>query len=316
MCVQARPLVAITTFAFLLGLWNGFRRPATACDLCAVYAAAEAQGELGRGFFGGAAEQYTYFNTLQIAGHNVPNEGNQYLKSSISQVFAGYNFSDRIGVQFNLPVIYRSYGFESARGSVSGIGDVSLLGNFRLYQKMADNLTFNWTALGGVKFPTGSTTLLNPSLPEFAPGVGGHDLTLGSGSYDGLLGTGFFARWKKFFLSGTMQYAVRSEGDFGYQFANDWTWLGGSGFFLLLGDRQTFALQAVVSGESKGLDTVSGVPMDDTGITSVFLGPQINYTWSDRLSAQVGADLPVSIVSSGEQIVPTCRVRAAVTWRF
>jgi hypothetical protein len=41
--------------------------------------------------------------------------------------------------------------------------------------------------------------------------------------------------------------------------------------------------------------------------TSVFLGPQISYTWSSRLSAQVGADLPVSIVSSGEQLVPNYR---------
>jgi len=44
-------------------------------------------------------------------------------------------------------------------------------------------------------------------------------------------------------------------------------------------------------------------------VASVFLGPQINYTWSSRLSAMVGADLPVSIVSSGEQVVPAYRVR-------
>ena len=59
-----------------------------------------------------------------------------------------------------------------------------------------------------------------------------------------------------------------------------------------------------------------GMTMDDTAVTSVFLGPQINFTWSSRLSALVGADLPVSIVSSGEQLVPNYRVRAAVTWRF
>ena len=61
---------------------------------------------------------------------------------------------------------------------------------------------------------------------------------------------------------------------------------------------------------------MSGMTMDDTAVTSVFLGPQISYTWSSRLSAMVGADLPESIVSSGEQLVPTYRVRGAVTWRF
>jgi hypothetical protein len=289
---------------------------ATACDLCVIYAATEAQGGSGKGFLGGVAEQYTYFNTLQIAGRDAPNEGTQFLNSSVSQVFAGYNFNSRFGVQFNLPVIYRSYGYFTRRGSESGIGDASLLGNVRLYQRLTEESTLAWTALGGIKFPTGNPSQLKPAQPDFAPGIGGHDLALGSGSYDGLLGTGFFARWKRLFLTGSMQYGVRTEGAFGYQFANDWTWLGGPGVYVVLGDVHTLSLQAVVSGESKGQDTVNGIPTDDTAITSVFLGPQVNYTWSSRLSAMVGADWPVSIVSSGEQVVPTYRIRAAVTVRF
>jgi hypothetical protein len=291
-------------------------QPVVACDLCAVYAATEAQGGSGKGWFGGVAEQFTYFNALQAAGQDVANQGNQYIKSSVSQVFAGYNFNNRIGVQFNLPIIYRSYGYESARGSELGIGDASLVGNVRLYEQLAEKFTFNWTALGGIKFPTGATGQLNPNEPDFSPGIGGHDLTLGSGSWDGLVGTGFFARWKRVFLAGAMQYAIRTEGAYGYQFANDWTWLGGAGVYLLLGHEHTLSLQAVVSGESKGQDTISGMAMDDTAVTIVYLGPQINYTWSSKLSAQVGVDLPVSIATTGEQLVPDYRVRAAITWRF
>ena len=52
-------------------------QPVRACDLCAIYAATEAQGVSGKGFFGGVAEQYTYFNTLQINGRDVSNEGDQ-----------------------------------------------------------------------------------------------------------------------------------------------------------------------------------------------------------------------------------------------
>jgi hypothetical protein len=71
-----------------------------------------------------------------------------------------------------------------------------------------------------------------------------------------------------------------------------------------------------VSGESKGADTINGVPTDDTAVTSVYLGPQLTYTWSGRLSAQLAADLPVSIASTGQQLVPDYRIRAAFTWRF
>jgi hypothetical protein len=118
------------------------------------------------------------------------------------------------------------------------------------------------------------------------------------------------------FLTGAMQYAIRTEGDFGYQFANDWVWYGGPGVYLVMGEKYTLALQAVVSGESKGEDTINGVATSDTAVTSVFMGPQVNFTWSDRLSVQVAVDLPVSIASSGEQIVPDYRIRADLTWRF
>jgi hypothetical protein len=76
-----------------------------ACDLCAIYSATQAQGETGKGPFAGFAEQFTYFGTVQVDGEKVPNQVGQYLNSSISQVFAGYNLNDRLGLQFNLPVI-------------------------------------------------------------------------------------------------------------------------------------------------------------------------------------------------------------------
>jgi hypothetical protein len=141
-------------------------------------------------------------------------------------------------------------------------------------------------------------------------------LTFGSGSYDGLVGTGFSTRWKKLFLTGEMQYSIRTVGAFDYQFANDWSWSGGPGAYLALEDNYTVAFQAAVSGESKGQDTIAGVPTDDTAMTIVYLGPQIDFTWSDKLSAHLGADLPVSIASTGNQVVPDYRIHAAVTWRF
>lgn len=291
-------------------------QPALACDLCSVYAATEAQGGSAIGLFGGLAEQFTSFNSLQVEGRNVDNVGNQFIDSSIAQVFAGYNLNNRVGLQFNLPVIYRAYGYFGNRGSDFGIGDASLVGNVRLLDKSTEDFSFNWTALGGLKFPTGSASHLNPAEPDFAPGIGGHDLALGSGSYDGVLGTGFFAQWKRLFFTGSMQYAIRTEGAYSYQYANDWIWAGGPGAYLLLGYRHTLALQAVVSGESKGQDTLEGVPATDTALTAVYLGPQLNFTWSSTLSAQVGADLPVSMNASGEQVVPNYRLRAALTLRF
>jgi hypothetical protein len=301
-----------------------------ACDLCSVYSASQARGEVGKGFFGGVAEQFTYFDTTQIDGVKVPNVANQHLDSSISQLFAGYNFNDRISLQFNAPIIYRSFqrpvdtGIE--HGTESGIGDVSLLLNTRPYYYESIKSTFSWNIVGGVKFPTGSTSRLHEEVdeltePEPPPGaipsgIHGHDLTLGTGSVDGMIGTGIYARWKRAFLAAGVQYTIRSKGDFDYQFANDLTWSGGPGYTLVLNDYYTLSVQALVSGETKGRDHFQGMIAEDTGVTAVYLGPQINFTWSDKLSAEIGVDFPVSIANTSFQTVPDYRVRAGLTWHF
>jgi len=297
-------------------------QPVLACDFCAVYAATEAHGNSGKGFFAGVAEQYTYFNTFQSDGHNRPNPDAEYINSLISQPFVGYNFNNRVGVQFNLPMIYREFGANAesgpgrVHGSEFGLGDALLLGNVRLYRKRTEDYTFNWNGLAGVKFPTGSSSRLKSADDEFAAGIGNHDLALGSGSFDGVIGTDIFARYHKFFFTAGTQYSIRSEGDFGYQYANDLSWNGGPGYFLALKDDYTLSLQAVVTGEYKKEDSIHGVSMDDTAMTSVYLGPQIDFTWGSKFSAELAAELPVSQKSSGDQIVPTVRIRAAITWRF
>jgi len=205
-----------------------------------------------------------------------------------------------------------------ARG---GNGQTEKIGNFVVYQKFKKHSTFIWSLLGGLKFPTGdSRRLSEPDVESEAPlpasGIAGHDLALGSGSVDGIVGTSVSARWRRVFLNAAVQYAARTEGDFGHQYANDLTWVGGPGVYLALEDQYSLTFQAAVSGETKGKDTFYGVDDNDSAETIVYVGPQINFTWGDRFSAQVGTDFPVSIDNTGLQAVPDYRVHAAVTWRF
>lgn len=289
-------------------------QPLLGCDICAIYAASQAQGEIGLGLFGGVATQFSRFNTLRDGGHKIANDG-EYINSTVSQLLVGYNFNSRFSAQLNVPVIYRGYGSDlNGRHSESGIGDISLLGNFNAYRKLAENYTLTWSVQGGVKFPTGDANHLGD--PDFAGGIGGHDLALGSGSYDGIVGTSAMARWKRLFMTANLQYAIRSEGSFQHRYANDLTWSGGPGAYLVMNHQCTLAVQAVISGETKGKDKFSGVPDDDSAETLWYAGPQLNFTWKSRLSAQLGADLPVSIYGSGVQLMPDYRVHAALTWRF
>jgi hypothetical protein len=298
-----------------------------ACDLCAVYAANEAGGAIGKGVLAGVAEQFTHFGTLQEDGHQISNPADQYLDSSITQLLLGYNFNERFGVQFNVPLIYRSFrrpeGDEVETGTASGTGDVSLVGHAQVVRSESQKGTFAWNVLGGVKFPTGNTIRLKEELNETEPapgepesGIHGHDLTLGSGSWDGIVGTSVYARWKRTFFSAAVQYAIRSKGDYDYQFANDLLWSGGPGWLAILNEDVTLSIQANCTGESKGKDEFMGEAADDTGITSVFLGPEIVMTWRSKFSVELGADFPVSIDNTALQIVPDWRLRTAITWHF
>ena len=301
---------------------------ANACDLCAIYSAATARGDLGKGFHASLAGQFTHQGTLQLDSARTTSPVPQSMDSAITQLVLGYNFSDRVGLQFNVPLIHRSFERPDdtgvlQRGSVSGPGDASLVANFTAVRVSQKHYTVYWGLLAGLKFPTGSASRLQEEVdeqgaptPPVESAVHGHDLTLGSGSVDGIFGTSLYARWERLYFAANTQFAWRSAGRFGYRFANDLTWSGGPGVLLALDDNYTVALQANVSGETKGQDTFAGAKAGDTGLTAVYVGPQLSVTWMEKFSAEAGLDLPVSVRNTALQTVPDYRVRFALTWRF
>src|SRR5579864_6515719 len=98
-------------------------RAGWSCDLCSIYSAMEAQSGSGEGWFGGVAEQFTYFNQFQSGGHDAPNSDAEHLSSLVSQAFVGYNVNNQIGLQLTVPMIYRGYARAGAHGSEFGLGD-------------------------------------------------------------------------------------------------------------------------------------------------------------------------------------------------
>jgi len=307
-------------------------QPVLACDLCAIYRSMEAKSS-NPGFNIGVFEQFTHFGTIQQDGKDIGNPAGQSLDSSITQFILGYQFNDKFGLQLNIPYISRSFKRPSYpdgatlvidKGTESGLGDMSLIGHYRVYQHLAENTIFVCDLIGGIKFPTGSTSRIKEELSETetpegmpASGVHGHDLALGSGSYDGIVGSALFGRWQRYFINSGLTYTFRNRGDFDYQFANDLNWYIKPGGYLWLSHEGTLGLQLAISGEDKGKDNMGGKGIaDDTGMTSVFIGPEFSFTWKENLSAELGTEIPVANNNTSLQLVPDYRVKAALTWRF
>jgi hypothetical protein len=151
---------------------------------------------------------------------------------------------------------------------------------------------------------------------EELSGVHGHDLALGSGSFDFIIGTTAFMSWRRAFFEASLQYIVRGHGDFGYDFANDLLWSGGPGAFVWLGHQGTAALEAAFNGESKGKDVQLHETADDTAITALYLGPRMIGTYLDKLSGDLAIEWPLVQEVSSVQLVLDWRLRAGLTWKF
>jgi hypothetical protein len=321
-----------------------------ACDFCGCYLPPQEHiHQTAFGIYASVSEQFTRFGSLRFEGHEVDNPTGQYLNSSITQLVVGSSFFDnRFALQVNVPLIYRSFkrpeGFEIDRGHESGLGDVSLLANFVVFKKEAlfheESSSFSkdgktvavpvhrdpdfsaaLNLIAGLKFPTGDSSRIKEEFNEVevegAPesGIHGHDLALGTGSYDAIFGAQLFVRYKAVFLEADTQFTLRGDGRHSYHFANDLSWSGGPGVYLIRKDGGSLALQCAVSGEYKDTDRFQGRVAADTGITTLYVGPRVTAQLG-RVSADVGVDLPVLIDNTALQAVPDYRIRAGISVHF
>ena len=302
------------------------------------------------GWYAGVAEQFTHFSTDRFDGHEVPNPTGEYLNSSITQIIIGRSLpilDDRFGIQIGLPFIDRDFkrpdGFAIDRGNIFGLGDMTLVANFIAFKKQASFFDLNpslakdgknpvpifhepdFSAIVnltlGIKLPTGDTSRLKENFHEVdipgAPesGIGGHDLTLGTGSVDGIFGVQALVRYKLLFAQADAQYTLRGQGDYKYQFADDLSWSGGPGCYLVRQKANSIGLQGVISGETKGYDRFEGEPDTDTGVTAVYLGPRIIAN-SGRWNGEITVDIPVLMNTTQFQTSPSWRIRAGFSFRF
>lgn len=332
---------------------------ARACDLCGCYipqmeTRPSAAGSLlepnatwpwTHGLNAAVGEQFTHFGTLQYNGREVANPTGQREESFITQFVVGYSFNDRFALQVNLPFIVRDYkrpeGFATDRGTVSGLGDVSVIAKFVLFhtsglarpgenltegkaivpEKTEPDFTASAVLLGGVKFPTGDSSRIREEFHEVdiagAPesGTHGHDLTLGTGGYDAIMGAQTSLRYRRVFFAADVQFTLRGNGLHSYHFANDLSWSGGPGCYLIQRDEAILGVQAVLSGENKSTDRFQGQIADDTGITALYLGPKVIAALG-RWSGEIGLDLPVLLNNTKFQAVPDYRLRAALSVHF
>lgn len=316
------PLKSFFPFLVSCAVFLGLTRTAAACDACALYLASGADRP---GFTLSAAHQFTRLGTLWSGDGKLGNPIDQYVDSHITQLSLGYSRSGDWHAQFTLPYISRSYRRPDhtriENGRERGLGDATLAARYRLWQTITNRGDqFELSLLGGVEFATGNSDRLEPANHvhhHFVPsGVHEHDLALGSGSTDWLVGAD--AGWKNGRWSARLQvqHKLRRPGAYDYRFADETTWELAAGRTFILTHSHSLAMQALFSVDRKGLDSLAGTADDDTGANVRYLGARVTGTLARSFESDLSVELPVRIRTTGIMVVPDYRIRAAMTWRF
>ena len=71
-----------------------------------------------------------------------------------------------------------------------------------------------------------------------------HDISAGSGSYDGVAGLTLNTRWQRWFFNSQFQYYIRTGGESGFRYGDELMVSGGRGGYVLLSKKCTLSLQA------------------------------------------------------------------------
>ncbi len=332
--------------AVTLLVWQGLADDGRGCDLCAIYGAESARDQRDSGLSFTLSESHIANGTTQYLGREVA--GRDFRDASVTHLVPSYSFTRFFGVSLNVPYVHQAFQraelryrldgppvARTERASVMGFGDLSLIGRATLFERRRMKYGVSVTVLAGVKFPTGDTEriadevqqtriydqLLPPGTPHdplghSISGVHQHDLSPGSGSFDGIFGLTTTARWRRWFANAQFQYYLRTPGESGYEKGDEIMVSGGPGLFLWSGREATLSIQANAGYDSMARDVEAGRLSNYTGLTAWYLGPQLAATLGERLSVVAGVDVPLHVTSNGLQVVPDRRIHASLAWRF
>ena len=190
-----------------------------------------------------------------------------------------------------------------------GFTDVWLTGKYRFYQGSAGQFAM----LGGIKTPTGDSTLTNSEGEPVEPSA-----TAGTGAWDGLAGFAYTVPLSATVtLDASAIYTFRGERH-DYRLG-DRLDLGTSLAWRVCGDAVTYpqvslvaeaTLRHVQKSEEGGADDAA------TGGTVLFLSPGVKVSFTERLAASMGVQFPVVQDLNGDQLERDFRLITGISYTF
>lgn len=203
--------------------------------------------------------------------------------------------------------------------TITGIGDVSLLGLYTAYTDAPIRPTRRLTVGAGVKAPTGSNTERSPN-GNFVHAM----MQPGSGSWDGLFMVNYMRAWYPLVVQANAFYHLTTESDEGYEFGNqlsvDLISRYQTGNYVNVGVDLSM-IHARKDTDHEGRYSRPATSMvdnpDNTGLTAFYIAPVIQFRIPDTGgSVELKYQVPLRQDVNGIQQVIDQRMFASLSWNF
>ena len=233
------------------------------CDACGCSASGGSMGfasMLNSNFVG-----IRYFNQNYKSTDGLYSNSLWYTENfNTTQVWARIPVKENFQVSVLIP--YHSHNRATATGRqvISGLGDITLLAMYRLYQTHKDStfLVHTLQMGGGLKMPTGT-------FNEANSGTVNPSFQVGTGSWDYLLATEYIVRRKQLGLNTMLNYVIKTENQKNYRFGNQLNYAA-TFFYLYEKDVFSFAPQIGLAGETYGSNYQHGQKLPKTAGSALF----------------------------------------------
>jgi hypothetical protein len=189
----------------------------------------------------------------------------------------------------------------TGKETIEGIGDITVLGLYTVYQTHKDSTVFVHTlqAGAGVKAPTGKYNSANNGSvnPSFQ---------LGTGSWDYMLAAEYVIKHKKWGLNTMLNYTIKTENDENYKFGNQFNY-GSTLFYVFDKSKVTLVPQAGIAGEVYATNKQYGEDVINTKGDVIF-GRAGLEAGAGKFSLGVNAMLPINQNLTGGRVESNYRL--------
>lgn len=195
-----------------------------------------------------------------------------------------------------VPYHFHNRELSTGRQSIEGLGDITVLGLYTVYQTKKDSAVFTHILQAGVgvKAPTGKYNSANSA------GSVNPSFQVGTGSWDYLLAAEYVITKQSLGFNAMLNYAFKTENEQHYQFGNQLNYAG-TFFYVVKREQFTFVPQLGLAGETYATNKQFGEAIPDTKGDVLFskIGLEAG---SGKFSVGLNAMLPVSQNLTGGRV--------------